>query len=133
MTRYYICSIGQPGGGYDDENLRRCLMDKAFRLNIGCTQRGPITDIQVDDLLILKYQDIFIAYGRTAGQVEEEVETVANKGWIFKIPVSYWITGNQIPKYGIQEAQISGSPFDAIKEVSRSFALEKIEEIGFPF
>jgi len=133
MPGYYVCSIGRPGEGYDDENLRRCLMDRGFRLHKGCAQRGPIADIQSGDLLILKYQDGFIAYGRATAQVEEEAETVTNGGWIFKVPVALWITGKKISKYGIQDAQISGAPFDAVKEVSRTFALEKIEEIGFPF
>ena len=133
MPKYYVCSIGKPGKGYDDENLRRCLMDKGFRLHCGCTQRGKIAEIQEDDLLILKYQDIFLAYGRVTAQVEEEEETVANQGWIYKVPVASWITGNHTSKYGIQDAQIGGSSYDAVKEVRKAFALEKIEEIGFPF
>jgi hypothetical protein len=133
MPKYYVCSIGQPGEGYDDENLRRCIMDKCFRLHKGCTQRGPIAEIQARDILILKYQNVFIAYGRATAQLEEESETVTNGGWVFKVPVASWITGNQISKHGIHDAQISGSPYDAVKKVSRPFALEKIEEIGFPF
>ncbi len=133
MSKYFVCSIGQSGEGYDDENLRRCIMDKGYRLNLGCTQRGPIDDIQTGDILILKYKDELIGYGRATNKVQEEQETTANQGWVFIVPVMLWITGSRVLRYGIQDAQLSGSPYDAVKEVQRSFALEKIEDIGFPF
>jgi len=133
MPKYFVCSIGEPGEGYDDENLCRCIKDKGYRLNLGCTQRGPIEDIQTGDILILKYKDELIGYGRVTDKVQKEQETPANQGWGFIVPVTLWITGSRVPKYGIQVAQLSGSPYDAVKEVQRSFALEKIEDIGFPF
>jgi hypothetical protein len=133
MPRYFVCSIGQPGHGYDDENLRRCIMDKGYSLHKGCVQRGSIEEIQPGDILILKYQDLLFGYGRVTKGVQEEQETAANQGWVFRVPVASWITGNRVPKSGIQDAQLSGSPYDAVKEVKRAFALEKIEDIGYPF
>ena len=41
--------------------------------------------------------------------------------------------GSHTSKYGIKKAQETGSNYDTVKIVDRNFALQKIEEIGFPF
>jgi len=129
MSRnYYVCSIGQPGQGYDDENLRRCILHNAFVLHEGAKQKGCINEINADDILILKYQNEFIGYGRSIGDVEHR-----GTGWSLYVDVNLWIMGNHVHKYGIQKAQKSGTAYDAVKKVDRDFALQKMEEIGFPF
>jgi hypothetical protein len=134
MTRYFVCSVGEPNKEYDSENLNRCVINKGYYLNVGCVHQGSIQVIQPGDLLILKYQDELIAYGRAIDSLQEKNEANnINNGWIFVVSVNYWITGNSVSNYGIQNAQMSGSPYDAVKEVSQEFALKKIEEIGFPF
>lgn len=129
MSRsYYICSIGQPGQGYDDENLRRCIVSNCFVLHEDAKQKGCINDIEIDDILILKYQNELIGYGRATNPVIS-----VGTGWSLQVSVNLWIMGNHVHKYGIKDAQQAGSNYDAVKKVDRDFALQKMEEIGFPF
>lgn len=129
MSRnYYVCSIGQPGQGYDDENLRRCITNNAFVLHENAKQKGSINDIKADDILILKYQNEFIGYGRSVANVK-----TVGTGWSLHVTVNLWIMGNHVHKYGIKNAQQSGTAYDAVKKIDRDFALQKMEEIGFPF
>ena len=125
---YYVCSIGQPGQGYDDENLRRCVINSCFVLHEDAKQKGCINEIKENDILILKYQHQFIGYGISCGSVKK-----IGTGWSLQVRVNSWIMGNQVYKYGIKDAQEKGSAYDAVKKVDRIFALQKIEEIGFPF
>lgn len=130
MVKYFVCSIGQPGQDYDDENLRRCVIESGFFLHQNCTQKGHLNDVSIDDILILKYKNNFFAYGRVNGEVERNV---MDHGWNIKIPVAGWITGKSISTYGIRNAQIEGNNYEAIKQVKRDFARTKITDIGIPF
>ncbi|WCE30815.1 hypothetical protein [Vibrio sp. SCSIO 43137] len=129
MSKYYICSIGEPGSDYDDDNLRRCIIGSAYYMHQNCTQRGQIDKIKEDDVLILKYQNSFFAYGRASGPMIDE----GTGGWCLKVPVEGWITGKRTSKYGIQSAQLEGNSYETVKSVERAFAREKISEIGVPF
>lgn len=128
MTRYYICSIGEPDEDYDTENLARCLLNSCFYLHTGNKQKGAIDSIEPDDIIILKYQHNFIAYGRA----QAGVEYGEDDGWTIRVPVAGWISGHAASKYGIKDAQIDGNNFQTVKEVARDFARAKITEIGFP-
>ncbi|CAK2409769.1 hypothetical protein VCRA2114E327_140079 [Vibrio crassostreae] len=129
MSKYYICSLGEPGRDYDEDNFRRCILDSGFYMHTNCTQRGPIEQIEADDVLILKYRDHFFAYGRASSSL---VET-SNGGWDIFVPVEGWITGKNVHKYGIQSAQVEGNNYGTVKLVERDFARRKIAEIGVPF
>lgn len=128
---YFVCSIGQPGEEYDDENLQRCMTNKSYILHEGCKQKGAISKIKADDILVLKFKSLLIGYGRATSSVKEDSNI--GSGWIFRVDVNSWIMGTHVSNYGIKWANVEGSPYAAVKEVERSFALEKMEEIGFPF
>jgi hypothetical protein len=128
MTQYFICSIGEPGKDYDTDNLGRCVLHSCFFLHTGSKQKGPIDTIEPDDILILKFQHSFIAYGRALSGAEYG----EGEGWTIKVPVAGWISGQAASTYGIQDAQIEGNNYQTIKEVNRDFARAKIAEIGFP-
>jgi len=128
MTQYFICSIGQPGEDYDTDNLGRCILHSCFYLHTGSKQKGAIDAIEPDDILILKYQHVFIAYGRASSAAEHG----DGDGWTIKVPVAGWISGRAASKQGIKDAQVDGNNFQTIKEVTRDFARSKISEIGFP-
>jgi hypothetical protein len=130
---YFICSVGQPDKDYDAENLTRCITNSCFVLNEYNKHKGCINEIKEGDLLILKYSHHFIGYGRAIASLQQDKDLSNNEDWTWRIDVSSWIIGNQIHKYGIQDATDGGSPYDTVKSVSRDFALKKIEEIGFPF
>ncbi len=128
MTQYFVCSIGQKGEGYDDENLRRCIINSAYFMHVKCSQKGKIKDIKADDVLILKYKDTFFAYGRASS----EMQKIDDRGWCLKVPVEGWITGKSVSKSGIKIAQIGGNNHAAVKSVSREFARKKMNKIGIP-
>lgn len=129
MSNYFICSIGEPGKKYADENLRRCIIESAYFMHVNCNQKGQIEQIKEDDVLILKYQDHFFAYGRASGPMLNE----SSNGWGLKVPVEGWITGNRIHKKGVQAAQVEGNNYGTVKKVERTFARNKISAIGVPF
>ena len=126
---YYICSVGEPGKNYDDENVRRCIIESGFFIHPDCKQKGNIEDISEGDVLILKYKSHFFAYGRAM----DSVQKIKDEGWNWKVPVNGWITGSNVYKYGIKDAQIEGSNYATIKPVEKEFAIKKIKQIGFPF
>ncbi|MCP5500978.1 MAG: hypothetical protein H7A25_13815 [Leptospiraceae bacterium] len=86
MSRnYYICSIGQPNQGYDDENLRRCIINNCFVLHENAKQKGCIHEIKPDDILILKYKHEFIGYGRSTSSLKQ-----IGEGWSYQVDVNMW-------------------------------------------
>jgi len=134
MSRnYYVCSIGQPGEGYDDENLRRCVVNSCFVLHEDNKYKGSIKDVKIDDILILKYKHHFIGYGKAVSELIIDESIAEGSGWKWKIGVSLWIMGSQTHKYGIKAAQEEGTAYDTVKKINSEFALSKMNEIGFPF
>ena len=130
---YFVCSIGQPEKGYDEENLTRCIVNNCFVLNEYNKYKGSIDEVKPNDILILKYKQSFIGYGRAVSSLQTDIDMSNGEDWSWRIDVNLWIMGNHISRYGIKDAQESGSPYDTVKKVERDFALNKIEEIGFPF
>jgi hypothetical protein len=81
----------------------------------------------------LKYLHHFIAYGRAISSLKTDKDLSNGEGWTHRIDVNLWIIGNHTHKYGIQAAQEGGTNYDTVRKVDKSFALMKMEEIGFPF
>lgn len=123
---YFVCSIGEPDKNYDDENLRRCMLNLGYTLHKNCKQRGAINDIGKNDILLLKYQKHIIGYGKAVGGVDE----IQNEDWKYIVRVNNWIIGNTTPIKGIKDAQDGGSNYSAVKKVANEFAIAKMEEIG---
>jgi len=129
--KYFICSLGEPGKGYDDKVLRLCMVYSCYVLHNTAKNKGVIREIKEGDILILKYHTNLIGYGRAISSCNENNDL--EEGWSWTVPVSKWIMGTHVGRYGIKDAQLTGSAYDAVKEVDRNFALGKLEEIGFPF
>jgi hypothetical protein len=128
---YFICSVGEPLKDYDTDNLTRCIINCCFVLHKSNIHKGPIHEIKVGDVLILKYKEHFIAYGRAISSLQTDHDF--EDEWDHRIDVNLWIVGKHSHRYGIQDAQLGGNSYDTVKKVSREFALSKIEEIGHPF
>ncbi|WCL80887.1 hypothetical protein PPO43_13000 [Saprospira sp. CCB-QB6] len=128
---YFICSVGDPEKSYDLENLNRCILKCCFVLHAANSQKGSITEIQNGDILILKFREHFIAYGRAISSLK--TDTDLGEGWNHVIDVNLWIVGNHSHRYGIKDAQQGGNNYSTVKKVSKEFALSKMEEIGYPF
>jgi|GEM_PF-3257396 len=128
---YFVCSVGKAGEKYAKENLTRCLLNNCFVLHNTNEQKGEIREIKKGDILILKFEEHFIGYGRAVSELKTDLDL--GDGWSWTIDVNLWITGNHAHRYGIKNATEEGSPYATVKKVSRDFALGKMEEIGFPF
>jgi hypothetical protein len=131
MRKYFICSVGEPGKGYDDSILRLCMVHSCFVLHKSTKNKGSIHEIEPGDILVLKYQTNFVGYGRAISGLDTNHDL--GDGWSWTVRVNTWIMGSHVGRYGIKEAQKSGTAYDTVKIVDRGFALGKLEEIGFPF
>lgn len=130
---YFICSVGDPDDVYDTDNLTRCIVNNCFVLNPIGSHHGCIEQIKEGDILLLKYQHHFIAYGRAISSLKTDKDISDGEGWTYRVEVNMWLKGNHAHKYGIQAAQEGGTAYDTVKKVERLFALGKIEEIGLFF
>jgi hypothetical protein len=130
QRNYFVCSIGEPGKGYDAENLLRCIENMNFVLHEDTIRKGAIEEIKIGDLLILKYQEHLIAYGQVISNLDKKTDLSEGEGWAWSIKVNRWILGKHIHIYGIKDAQEGGTNYDTVKKVERDYALQKVEEIG---
>jgi len=64
MINYYACSICSPGEDYCQENFNRITQNNGFVLYRTTPQKGTYSAIDIGDILILKYNNQFIAYGK---------------------------------------------------------------------
>lgn len=133
MRQFFICSVGQPGKDYVEENLQRIISEKAFFMHEDTTQKGLFENINCEDILILKYNSNYIAYGESAGTkiVTDEY------GWIYCSPVKEWNFFNKnnnkngVNSYGVQWETIEGSgQMATVKGITREFGFLKIKEIN---
>lgn len=130
--KYYACSVGEPGKGYDDENLERIIKNSAFILNEDTIQKGVYDQINNGDILILKFKKKFIAYGEAIERIQtEDIEWnlwATVKEWFFFDKENYRL-GIQI--YGIQDGTIKGSgQMGTVKGLYEDFAIPKLKLIN---
>lgn len=129
--KYFACSVGEPGKGYDDENLDRIIENSAFILHEDTVQKGLYSQISPGDILILKYKKMLIAYGETLGRHQSE-----DKEWNLMAPVKKWYffdKGNPksgIHYYGIMEGTLIGSgQMGTVKGLETNFAIASLKQI----
>jgi len=133
MRNYYICSVGEPGRDYVEDNLERIIANTAFYMHKDTTQVGLYDNIKPKDILILKYNKVLIAYGEALGNLKNEED----EKWTYKSPVKEWYfydEGNQrkgVNYYGIQWETLPGAgQMGTVKGVTNNFGFKKIEEIS---
>ncbi len=134
--RFYVCSVGRPGEGYDEENIARCEKNNAHFMHKDTTNKGPFTDITPPAIAILKYRDNFVAYGEVIkAWVDESNEEL--EGWTYRVDIKDWIWKdpnnhkNGVSKYGISDHTFPNSgQYDTIKRIYARWGLEKIKEIN---
>lgn len=106
---YYACSVGEPGETYVEENFDRIIANKAFILHEDTKQKGHYNDIEQNDIILLKYNRKFVAYG----EVLERKET-NDPEWNLWATVKEWIFADAsdrsigVPIMGIQENALEG-------------------------
>lgn len=128
---FFACSVGEPGKDYVEENLERIINDHAFVLHQDTKQPGVYNDITPGDILLLKYDYRFIAYGQTTGKLTSDDDE-----WNLRAPVIEWIFKNpENPKEGVTTSgigydTIGGGQYGTVKKLTPNFGLTKMKEIN---
>ncbi|WP_294248735.1 AAA family ATPase [uncultured Chryseobacterium sp.] len=129
--KFYSCSVGEKGKGYDEENLNRIVEKKAFILHENTPQKGTYNAIKKGDILLLKYRSHFIAYGKA-----NELFTSDDEEWNLTAPVEEWYFFDESNKergihiYGMKEATLSGSQYGTVKPLHHTFSFNTIKRIN---
>ena len=133
MRKFYSCSVGRKNTDYIEENLDRIMANSSFIMNQDTTQRGFYQDIKKGDILILKYDQLFVAYGEAL----EITERKDFNPWSVWAPVHKWYlfdendyrTGTGI--YGLHDATYEGAgQMATVKRVTAEYAFNKISKIN---
>jgi hypothetical protein len=128
---YFVCSVGDPNDSsqYDTENFERCQNHKCFVL-IPTGREGCIGKIQKGDILFLKYQKFLVAYGIAVSALQTDQDVSEDEGWDHRIDVAHWNLLKRVSYYGILEAQMGGTNFDTVKQVTEDFAINRLKAMG---
>ncbi|MDC1106096.1 AAA family ATPase, partial [Prolixibacteraceae bacterium] len=131
--QYFVCSVGSNHEEYREENLDRIIQHRAFVFHEDTTQRGHYKKIQDGDILILKYNYQFIAYGE---KYSREVNIHKNDGWNQIFPVMEWIFHDDasprkgVSHKGLQENTLQGAgQMGTVKGIKPDFGFQSITAI----
>ena len=128
--RFFTCSAGKPGEGYDDDNIETMVRERGFVFHEDTPEKTVYNTISPSDILILKYKHKLVAYGEARDR-----QLTADQGWNHWVYVSDWHFFNPdnyeegVDKYGVQDATLKGGQHATIKEVNQEWGLKKIAEI----
>jgi MoxR-like ATPase len=131
MRKFYSCSVGEQGKGYDEKNLNKIIENKAFILHESTPQKGDYQSIKEDDILLLKYRGNFIAYGEALSILK-----TTDEEWNLFAPVKEWhFYDDTNPAFGIEikgmkDATLGGSQYGTVKPLEADFSFKKIKKIN---
>lgn len=131
MQNYYACSICAPGQDYCQQNFDRITENNGFVLHEDTSQKGTFSDIEIGDVLILKYNNQFIAYGKVR-QVEI-TDDVAWNHWAYVDEWNYFDVNNRdrgISTNGIGDSTIGGGQYGTVKTLEAIFGFQTIASIN---
>ena len=118
--KYYLCSVGEIGKGYDSENWIRCMTNTSFFFNEKLEPKGKIEKVQKNDLLLLIYKTEIVAYGIASDSLQTKS---LEEDWKHYIKVRWWKIGDPV---SIEKNLYN----EVVVEINRDFALQKIEEMN---
>lgn len=131
MKNYYACSICSPGEDYCQENFNRITQNNGFVLHRDTPQKGTYSDIVIGDILILKYNKEFIAYG-----VVNNLEITPASDWNHWAYVDEWhyfnsdIRDKGVSTYGIGSSTEGGGQYGTVKTLDSTFGFQTIRSIN---
>ena len=133
--KFFIASVGKPGEGYDEDNLKRCIqfnchaMHQETRTDI----KGVFHDVAENSICFLKFKNNLIAYGEVLQTSTKSDTELGEWNWIIK--VKEWIfydkdeKRNGVSNYGVSDKVLGGSQMATVKEINQKYGLEKMKEI----
>jgi predicted ATPase len=128
---FFVVSAGKPGSDYIEDNFEEIIKTKEFALHENTQQKGTYFSIESGDVLILKYEREYVAYGIVNNRFKK-----ASKDFSLRAKVDEWIFFKSdnprkgVSSYGIQKATIGGGGYGTVKTVRPNFGLDKIREIN---
>lgn len=130
-VKFFACSVGAPGEDYVEGNLERIIANSAFILHENTPQKGVYDKIKNGDILLLKYNKQFIAYGVTierkqTDDIEWNLRAIVDE-WIFKNSDDY---KEGISISGIGYETTGGGKYGTVKGLTTNFGLLKMKEIN---
>lgn len=131
MTHYFACSICSPGEDYCQENFNRITQSNGFVLHRDTPQKGTYSEINVGDILILKYNYQFIAYGKVNNL--RITDAVAWNHWAYVDEWVYFNSNNRergVTTYGIGDATEGGGQYGTVKTLDSNFGFNTIGRIN---
>lgn len=133
--RFFICSVAQPGEGYEAENFARCRKFSGHFMHDATVHKGSFQKVRPGDVAILKFQNRLVAYGEVVLVASDK--SIHELGdWNYRIIVERWIWHNPnnfsagIDKYGVSWHVEDGDQYAVIKQISTGYALERCGKIN---
>ena len=132
---FFIGSVGQPGEGYDEENLQRCIRYKAHIMHKDTKHKGVFNRVKNGSIIFLKFNDNLLAYGEVIGI--DTTDKPELNGWCFMVKIKEWYffdekhhTGS-VSNYGVHWATLPGAgQMGTIKEVKSEFGISQMKSIN---
>lgn len=128
---FFVVSAGEPDKDYVKANFKRILENNSFNLYEQTSQKGALHLVEKGDILIVKYFDQLVCYGK----VKKHRKTIDEEFNLW-IDVDNWIFYNNddktlgVSKTGVGKATLDGGPYGTIKLVKSDYALKKIDKIN---
>lgn len=128
--RFFSALVCQKGAEYCEENLNRIIKGNYFVFAEDTVQCGCFKEPQPGDILLLKYQDWFVAFA----EVSQSYHETTNTHWNQVITTKPWILHNTlnleagVSAYGIQWNTIAGGR-GVVKELTPGWGFSKMKKI----
>lgn len=132
--RYFVCSVGEAGAEYEEDNFRRCENLSGHFMHRDTTHKGVFDEVCPGDVVLLKRRQSLLAYGEVTARRSDDPDDSLH-GWSARIIVDRWLWKNPdshlegVPLYGIAWNTIKGDQYATVKEVTQAYALEKARDI----
>ena len=129
--KFYIVSADRPNSDYIEENFDEIINSSEFAMHEDTKQKGTFFAIEEGDVLILKYDKKFVAYGIAVRRFED-----FSKKFPLRVEVKDWIFYDKelprkgIARNGIRKATIGGGAFGTVKSIRPNFGLDKVRQIN---
>ena len=130
--KFYSVLVCQKGQHWCLENLNRIVDGDYFVFGEDTVQRGAFYTVEAGDILLLNYQERFVAYT----EVIAPHHVIEADHWNQVITTQPWILHNAakreqgVPAYGISDYILDGGTRGLVKELHPAWAFNKIAAVN---